>query len=215
LVLPHLPEAARRIWYRRWEANPNLLPSYLVPARARDPIVRTAMRQHSANMVHTTLRVGITEWLSTPVFMGARVTQERYARALGLEVAAPLVDREVIERVLGIPTRWLFSLAYDKAFLREALQGRIPDAVRLRPKDTRLDEALEPAVLLAPATRRVLADANVRKRLSDWVRFDEVERLLRAFEIGPRPPYRQFWQLTCLIGFAEWYGRASREYGVD
>jgi asparagine synthase (glutamine-hydrolysing) len=215
LVLPHLPGAARRIWFRRWEADPNVLPTYLVPARERDPLVRTALRQYSTSLVHTTLKTGIAEWLSTPVFMGARVTHERTARSLGLETAAPLVDREVIERVLGIPSPLLLSLAYDKAFLREALQGRIPDAVRLRPKDASLDEALEPGVLLAPTTRKLLADANVRRRLRDWVRFDEVERLLRDLESGPKLPLRAIWQLCCLVGFAEWYGRASREYGVD
>ena len=116
---------------------------------------------------------------------------------------------------MAIPPRWMQSPDFDKAFLRRALEGRAPDAVRMRPKDARLDVELEPELLLAPWTRDLLADTVVRQRLREWVRFQTVERILDDVVRGYRPPLRQLWQLHCLVAFAQWYRRASREYGVD
>jgi hypothetical protein len=149
------------------------------------------------------------------VRVGARLGYERLTRACGLEVAHPLVDRDVLELVMAIPPRWMLSPDYDKAFLRRALEGLAPEPVRLRPKDTHQDEVLAPEILQASSTRDLLADARVRARLGEWVRFPVVEGLLDDVRAGYRPPPGQLWQLHCLVGFAHWYRRASREYGVD
>jgi asparagine synthase (glutamine-hydrolysing) len=213
-VLPHLPPVARRLWYRRWEHRGKWLPGYLVRERVTDPRVRAALRVLSAEMVHRTLARGVDEWLSSPFRIGPRLAYEGLARAIGVEIALPMVDRDVIELVLAIPPRWMQSPDLDKAFLRRALRGRVPEAVRLLPKDARLDRELEPELLVAPWSRDVLADAAVRKRLGEWVRFPTVERILDDAARGNRPTLRQIWQLQCLIAFAQWYRRASREYGV-
>ena len=150
-----------------------------------------------------------------PLRVGARLAYEELARACGMALALPLLDRDVVELVLAIPPQWMLSPDFDKAFLRRALAGRVPDAARLAPKDTRLDELLAPDMLVAPATRDALADPLVRARLRDWVRWPVVEHLLDDVKAGFRPGLRQLWQLHCLIGFARWYRRASRDHGVD
>jgi asparagine synthetase B (glutamine-hydrolysing) len=213
-VLPHLPAVARSVWYRRWERG-DWLPGYLVRERIADPCVRRAQRVLSGEMVHRGLARGIQDWLSSPLRIGARLAYEGLARECGVEIAMPMIDREIIELVLAIPPRWMLSPDFDKAFLRRALRGRVADDVRMRPKDARLDRELEPELLLAPSTRDLLADARVRERLREWVRFQTVERILDDVAGGYRPPPRQLWQLQCLVAFAQWYRRASREYGVD
>ncbi|HEY8091193.1 MAG TPA: asparagine synthase-related protein [Polyangiaceae bacterium] len=214
LVLPHLPAVARTVWYRRWERSGNHLPSYLAREKLDAPEVRSAVRDFSVDAVHRDLPRAIEEWLSTPLRVGARLAYEGLAGACGLDYAAPLVDRDVIELALAIPPRWMLSPEYDKAFLRRALEGRVPDDVRLRPKDVRLDDELAPELLVAPSTRDLLADARVRERLREWVRFQAVERLLDDVRAGYRPPLLLQWHLHCLIAFAYWYRRASREHGV-
>jgi asparagine synthase (glutamine-hydrolysing) len=214
-LLPHLPPFARTIWYRRWERRGSWLPGYLVRERIDDPRVRAALRLLSAQMVHRDLARGVHAWLSSPLHIGARQAYEDLARACGVEIAMPMIDREVIELVLAIPPRWMQSPDFDKAFLRRALRGRVPEAVRLLPKDPRLDRELEPELLLAPRTRQLLADPGVRHRLAEWVRFPIVERILDDAARGTSPMPRQIWQLQGLVAFAQWYRRASREYGVD
>jgi asparagine synthetase B (glutamine-hydrolysing) len=214
-VLPHLPPVARAIWYRRWERGSTVLPGHLVRERIDDPRVRAALRVLSAATVHGSLAQGVDDWLSSSLRIGTRLAHEDLARARGVEIASPIVDRDVIELVLAIPPRWMLSRDFDKAFLRRALRGRVSDVVRMRPKDAQLDEVLETEILVAPWTRDLLADTSVRQRLREWVRFPTVERTLDEAARGYRPPLRQLWQLHCLIGFAQWYRRAAREYGVD
>jgi len=214
-VLPHAPRVVRPLWFRRWERREAWLPGWLVRERDRDPRATRALRDLSEAQVHRPYAQGIDAWLSSPWRLGVRCAYEDLARACGVELAMPLTDRGVIELALGVPPRWMLAAGMDKAFLRRSLEGHVPDPVRLRPKDSRLDREIEPEMLAAPWTREVLADARVRDRLREWVRFPVVERLLDEAGRGGRLPQRQVWQLQSLVAFAQWYRRASREYGVE
>jgi len=177
--------------------------------------MRDTLDQYYDVLVHRDLDQALALWLSTPIFLGARIAHERTFAAFGLQVAAPLVDRGLIEFVLSIPARFMISPQFDKAFLRRALEGRVSEPFRLRPKDLRLVLDMAPDVLLTEATRRVLADVRVRRRLAQWVRFDVVEELIERLRRGYRPSLRVLWPLECLVAFAQWYARAASEYGVD
>jgi hypothetical protein len=190
------------------------LPGYLVRERAHDVRVRRALRDVSEHLVHRPHAEAVEAWLSSPWRSGARCAYEDLARACGVELAAPMIDRGVLEVALGVSPRWLLAPGLDKAFLRRALTGRVPDAVRLRPKDSRLDRQLEPELLRAPWTRDLLADARVRERLREWVRFPVVDRVLDDAARGLPLLPRQVGQLQSLVAFAQWYRRASREHGV-
>ncbi len=215
VVLPHMPPTARALWYRRWAQSPNLLPGHMQSSLRSQPWLAPVVRRQFDAMVHRPHEEGFRAWLGAPVFLGSRVAHERAARHIGVQIAAPIVDRNVVETVLGMPPHWLLSRRYDKALLRRALKGYVPDDVRLRPKDNGLVHDMSYSVLGAPRTRALLADTRVRQRVEGLVRFSAVEGILEDLARGYRPPPNLTWQLECLVSFAEWYGRASREYGVD
>jgi asparagine synthase (glutamine-hydrolysing) len=215
LITPHLPMQARRALLRRSKRHLPALPSYFTPEAADAPSMRAASEQYLHSFVHRPLRSAVEEWLAWPFFLGAAVSQRQSASGLGVRLVSPLLDRDVVELVLGLPVDALLSDENDKAFLRNASAGVIPGETRQRPKDTRMAVQLDWAILTQPATRAILRDRNVRDRLADWVRFERVEGILDSVERGYSPTDRQRLQLECLVTFAEWYGRASREYGVE
>lgn len=215
VVLPHLPSALRRPWYRRWARHIGHLPSYLARSPSDDALFSDTMETYFHSLVHRPMREAVESWLGAPIFMGYRVAQERMLQHVGLEVAAPLVDRELIELALSFPAEYMISAEYDKAFLRRVLDGIIPERVRLLPKDLRLFRVLLRDLVTLESSRAALSDPLVRRRLDGWVRFDEVDRIAMAIEAGHEPSWWLLWQLECLISFAHWYRRASREYGVD
>ncbi len=91
----------------------------------------------------------------------------------------------------------------------------VPDEVRRRPKNVALYKALIHRILTSSRSREALRDARVRARLADLVRFDRVEAMLDGLAAGRSLGMAALWQLECLVGFAEWYARASREHGVN
>jgi asparagine synthetase B (glutamine-hydrolysing) len=153
-------------------------------------------------------------WLSLPAVVGAYRSHEHVAASLGLKIASPLLDREVVELVLGLPPAVLLPRGQDRRFQRALLEGKIPDSVRTSPKDIRLAEELLPAIVSSPKARSFLASRAVREQLAGWVRFEKVNAIFDAIARGYRPSSTLAWQLECLVTFAEWYSRASAEYGV-
>jgi asparagine synthetase B (glutamine-hydrolysing) len=215
LVLPLMPSIARRPWIRRWSRPGAQLPAYLEPAATERPIFEEATAQFYGRRIHRPALELVEDWLSWPTGIGSVAAHEGLAREFGLELTSPLLDREVIQLVLGLRPSSLLSRGLDKHFLREALAGRIPEAVRTQPKDVRLADALGCAIVTSPEARLVLRDRQARERFAGWIRFEKLDALLDAMEVGYRPGEWLYWQLECALTLCEWYPRASREYGVE
>ncbi len=133
-----------------------------------------------------------------------------------MELAWPLMDRKVVEFVLGLPPSEILSRdGEDKGFLRRALVGHVPEEVRTQPKELRLYFALIASVLGSSRVRGFVRDPMVRTRLEEWVRFERLETMLNRAREGKIVSVTTLWQLESLVSFAEWYGRAAREWGVQ
>lgn len=63
---------------------------------------------------------------------------DRHAGAFGMEARHPFMDRRLAEFLLAVPPEELFRLGHYKPLLRQAMQGLLPEAVRLRPDKTLL-----------------------------------------------------------------------------
>jgi len=63
---------------------------------------------------------------------------DQHAAAYGIEVRHPFLDRRLVEYLVSIPPGRLFQFGLSKPLLREAMDGLLPDAVRLRADKTRL-----------------------------------------------------------------------------
>jgi asparagine synthase (glutamine-hydrolysing) len=214
VVLPMLPAALRTRWAHRRAQRGELFPSYLTPRAHKHEAIEGAAQQLYEALADEDFAGEVGRWLSNPVMVAARKSLVDIAAQRGLSLASPLLDRSVVEFILGIPPESLLTPIY-KGALREAAVGRLPDEVRAREKDIGLIMRLNRAIFASPAARRALRDPLVRDRLADWVRFDRVEGVLDAIATGYDPGDGAFWrQIESLVAFAYWYRRAYREHGV-
>jgi asparagine synthase (glutamine-hydrolysing) len=214
-LLSLMPPIVRQRWIRRWARPGAHLPPYLVPAATERAVFEQATKQFYGRWIHRPAVDLVGDWLSWPTGVGSVGAHELLAGELGLALVSPLIDRDVIELVLGLRPSAVLSPAMDKRFLREALAGRIPESVRTLAKDVRLADTLGSRIVTSPQARRVLRDAGARERFAGWIRFEKLEALLDAIEAGYRPNEWVYWQIECALTLCEWYARASREYGVQ
>jgi len=213
-ALPILPAMAQQAWARRRARSGDRFPSYLTERARSHPAIREAARRFFERHIEEDFVHEVEHWLSNPVTIGVRSTHRHLASAHGMTLISPFLDRRVVELVLGIPAQWILSDRY-KGFLADAEVGRVPEDVRTRAKDDRLATLFQRKVLTSRSVRKALDDPRVRDRLGDWVRFDRVHGLLDAIGSGYDPSDVTFWiQIQGVIGFAYWYARASREYGI-
>jgi asparagine synthase (glutamine-hydrolysing) len=115
-------------------------PTALMQAEARaalevttDPFAayrRCAERFAHADPVQQMLLTDIT--LQLPSQFLAKV--DRATMALGLEARVPLLDERVVELAVSLPSQWKVAGAQTKIVLREAMRGRLPDAILDGPK---------------------------------------------------------------------------------
>jgi asparagine synthase (glutamine-hydrolysing) len=90
----------------------------------------------------------------------------RRARAVGICARHPMVDIDVIELVLRLNPELAFDPRFDRALLREAISGLVPDEVRLRRRKSNFD-ALFHRILAGselPVVRALLAPASCELR---------------------------------------------------
>jgi asparagine synthase (glutamine-hydrolysing) len=76
-----------------------------------------------------------------------------------------LIDVDVIELVLSLPPELAFDPRHTRPLLREAMAGRLPDAIRLRPTKSHFDAVFHESMAGPdlPAARALLgrSDAEV------------------------------------------------------
>lgn len=216
VALPLAPSALRTALARRWSgARTGLAPFMDRHLGTRREIV-AAREQLLAGLVHVPFAKAVERWLESPMTIAGALCRTRLASSCGIALAWPLLDRKVIELALGLdPDDLLSQSGEDKAFLRMALRERIPDAVRARPKDVRLHHLLASRMLGSADCLRVVRDPNVRKRLCGWIDFGALEAALCAAGARKIGNVSLLWQLESVVSFADWYARASREWGLQ
>jgi asparagine synthase (glutamine-hydrolysing) len=72
--------------------------------------------------------------ISRPSYNRSVEWYDRNSGPLGIEVRHPFLDRRLFEFVFALRPEHLFRLGERKHFMRQALAGILPDAVRLRHK---------------------------------------------------------------------------------
>jgi asparagine synthase (glutamine-hydrolysing) len=212
--LPMLPARLRHAWQTSRRPVEAHLPSFIAWEALDRPAVREATAEYLATLTHRPFAARLNEWLSAPAFVGAAMSREHLARSFGLDVAWPMLERGVLELVLGLHAAGAVRGGPEKPFLRAAVAELVPDDVRAAPKNIGLYNAFIPRVLTSSRSRAGLRDARVRTRLGGLVRFERIEAMLDGLASGRPLTAGALWQLECVICFADWYARASREHGV-
>jgi asparagine synthase (glutamine-hydrolysing) len=70
----------------------------------------------------------------------------RHAAMVGLETRHPLLDLDLVDLALRLPPELAFDRRYNRPLLRHAMEGLVPDEVRLRPYKSRFDPVFVDAV---------------------------------------------------------------------
>jgi asparagine synthase (glutamine-hydrolysing) len=116
----------------------------------------------------------------------------------GVRSRSPLLDPDLVERMLAVAPELAFRSALGRPVLREAVRGLSPDAVRLRDGKADLSAFLHPSVTGAgsDAIARLLREPDAR--VLRYVRRDALERILdrtRAVERGSLPLAIALWRI--------------------
>jgi asparagine synthase (glutamine-hydrolysing) len=130
---------------------------------------------------------------------GVHETLRQMFASAGLAGAHPLLaDADLVETVLSLPPELSFDATYDRPLLRDALRGRVPDEVRLRPDKSYFNDVLAAAVHDADAApiARLLGD---EARVARYVQPDVLTRLqgAPARHRGGRPTWL-LWRLASI-----------------
>jgi asparagine synthase (glutamine-hydrolysing) len=144
---PHLPVRLDRLlrYALGQRSGEKLLPPWIDPHFAhrvglegRQELLRpaqvfasTAQRDVYANLVSIPWYWRLTNWY------------DRCAATFGIEVRHPFLDRRLFEYILAIPGEQLFRLGSYKNLLRLAMEGVLPERIRLRRNKTRFVSFLE------------------------------------------------------------------------
>lgn len=110
---------------------------------------------------------------------------ERYfARRAGVEVRYPLRDRRLIELALALPASEIYHRGIERAGLRRAFAGELPEAVSNRRGKADFSSLFQAGTygVSRPAVERLLAGRDAVWRR--FVRAEWIDRALRSSDLG-------------------------------
>ena len=121
---------------------------------------------------------------------------DRMTMAHGLEARSPMLDRDLMEYVAGLPDRLKRRGGRGKIVLKKAVADMLPKAILTRPKHgfgVPLGEWFRGE--LRPRVEALLLD---RPRLARWLRPDAVSRIFAEHLSGQSDRGHQLWTLLTL-----------------
>ncbi len=127
--------------------------------------------------------------------------QRRRAASAGLEARHPLFDLDLVELCLRQPPLATFDRYRSRPVLRAAMEGLLPDAVRLRPQKALFDSVLVDS-LAGPdqaALRQLLSDPGAELRA-----YVDLDAMRSALFDGAEPSFRWMWQVWRLLSAECW-----------
>ena len=166
-----------RGWWRNWrrpEPHGELLPNWLRPEFARRLCLQERLKElertrHDEHPLHPLGYAALSQgfW--------AGVLEDEDAAWLGvpLERRAPFLDRRLVEFLLRVPP---IPWCMEKELLREAMRGRLPEAVRTRRK-TPLEQSPF-AAQVARSRWKPLPLPPVEERVAEFVDWSKLEATL-------------------------------------
>jgi asparagine synthetase B (glutamine-hydrolysing) len=140
--------------------------------------------------------------------MGAADQFRREASLAGLRLVHPWRDTQLADFVLTLPPELAFDPGLDRALARSAMEGLVPDAVRLDDRKPYFNDLLRDA--LAGPDRALAAELAGADELRPYVRAEGVAELLARPE-GPAWPL-DVWRVAAA---AAWLRAQHDPAGLD
>jgi asparagine synthase (glutamine-hydrolysing) len=151
--------------------------------------------------VHAATLLEIQNYLSYTLLRDTDVM----SMAHGLEVRVPLLDRTLVEYVLGLPVDLRFALGKQKGLLADAMPEIAAHGIKPKKGFTLPFERW----LIGPLRERVGRRLSELAYAGEWIRPVSVRVLWRRFLGGERRLWSRVWTLYVMD---LWLENAAREY---
>jgi asparagine synthase (glutamine-hydrolysing) len=124
---------------------------------------------------------------------------DRMSMAVSLEARVPILDHEVVEFAMSLPSALKIRNGGGKWILRQAIRGLVPDSVLEKPKQG----FAVPLVhwFRGPLQHRVRAISGKDARIHQWVDAGAVSRMVSEHMTGRRDHQWILWRLVVLEGW--------------
>jgi asparagine synthase (glutamine-hydrolysing) len=165
-----------------------------VVARIMDDLRREwPQAEIGAQVMYLDLKIRLAELLLMRV--------DKITMSQSLEAREPFLDYHLIEYTMALPMTLKLKGWNPKHLFKEAMRGRVPDAIVDRPKQpfaAPIEEWLRQG--LGGFARRVILNSHLRER--GLLRYDRIERILADHERGAADHGVQIWTL---MNLSAWY----------
>ena len=135
-IKPYVPEAGMRAWrgMRGHSGDPIAAQCAMFEAgyRDRNQLQRRLTGASKLDRAPKTSRQVHCDSLVSGMIQTALEVYARGCSEFGLEARFPFLDKRLVEFCLAIPGEQKVSQGYTRSVVRRALQGYLPDAIRLR-----------------------------------------------------------------------------------
>jgi len=148
--------------------------------------------------LHRAVATDLLTWLPGDILVKA----DRASMAVSLEVRAPFLDHVLLEAAAQIPAAWHFRSGKTKAFLREALRGRLlPAALARKKQGFSVPLRAWGRGPIGNAVEQALGSAS----LQQWLEPATVGTLLQRHRSGVGDHGEMLWAVLCFQRFlARW-----------
>ncbi len=126
--------------------------------------------------------------------------EAEFAERFGIDLATPYRSPALLRFMLSLPVHLSHRRGISKWILREAMRGKMPEAIRIRPKSTSLQPFFD-AAIAGPA--RAQAMALLFSADADWPRFYQLSIVKELFESRRRSDAESAKLWRCL-GYELW-----------
>lgn len=126
--------------------------------------------------------------------------EAEFAERFGIDLATPLRSPALLRFMLALPVHFSQRRGVSKWLLREAMRGKMPEVVRVRPKSSSLQPFFD-AALAGPA--RAQATALLFSADADWPRFYQAAVVKELFDSQQRSDAQSAKLWRCM-GYELW-----------
>ena len=126
--------------------------------------------------------------------------EAEFAERFGIDLATPYRSPALLRFMLSLPVHFSQRRGISKWIMREAMRGKMPEAIRVRPKSTSLQPFFD-AAIAGPA--RTQAMALLFSADADWPRFYQPGIVKELFESKQRSDSESAKLWRCL-GYELW-----------
>jgi asparagine synthase (glutamine-hydrolysing) len=196
-VLPGVLDKGLRRLVRR--SHPSQVPAWLDPLFARRTGIAERLAARRPHTLRGMAQGEIASHLEQAPYQQAVHWLDRMGASFSIEVRHPFLDRRLAEAVLATPPDQVFELGCYKPLLRQAMDGLLPDSLRLRRDKTRLGEFVD--FSLRDKAGDFVEDLLGAPRIAElgFVNGPELRTAFRAYRQGDRhPEKRKIWLAVTL-----------------